>query len=92
MAIVNSVINFIAAYKKEYAVSVLAAWMPGIVKDLVLSVFLSGNSPQPYHCYIRVAKFLLQRLSIFNNNKNIARAETGSRMLDILHLDDGTLF
>lgn len=48
VAIVESVIKFRAAILKEHGASFVAARMVDIVGDIILSDFLSGNSPHKY--------------------------------------------
>lgn len=57
-----------------------------------LSNVLSGNSPQTYHGYIWVAKFLFQQSNIIIIIEDTDRKETSSRALAISNLDDATLF
>lgn len=55
--------------------------MEDIVKDMILSKFLSCNSPQSYHHYIQVAKLLLKRPNIVDIIKDVDGKETGSKTL-----------
>lgn len=51
--------------------SFLVARMADIVENMVLSDFLTGNSPQPYRRQTRAAIWLLQRPFILNNPKDV---------------------
>lgn len=61
VAVVKSVTNFSAAFKKKHGVFFLAAWMVDFVEDMVSSKFVTSNSSQTHQRHILAAKFLLQR-------------------------------
>lgn len=88
----KSVTQFSAAFEKEHGLLFLAARMVNIVKDTVISDFLSENSPSRYKRNIRVAKYFLPRHIICKSIDDINEEETGSAMYEVPQLDDGTLF
>lgn len=91
VAVVKSIMNFSATFKNEQSRSFLTARIVDIVEDRVSSDFLTCNRPQIYQRQIRTAKFLLQRLNIYNIIEDIYEKETGSKTLDISLHDDETL-
>lgn len=92
VAVGKSVIKFSVSFEKEHNVSFLNARMVDIVEETFLSDFLTSKDPQIYQRYIRVGKFLCQRPMNFNTIEYIEGKETGSRMLGISNIVDGTLF
>lgn len=80
-AVVQSTMNFNAALRNMLGVGFLAAKMVDIVKDMVLSFFITGNGSQTFQRYIQVAKFFIQRPDILNMTEDIDGKMMRSRIL-----------
>lgn len=68
------------------------ARMVDAVEDIVLSDFLSDNSPQKYQPYIRLTKYLYQCPNVLKIIENIDIEEKDLRTPGISLLNNGTLF
>lgn len=91
VAMVNSVMIFSASFEEDHGESFLAAGMVDFVEHMVFPDLLSGNSPQKYQRYMRVAKLLLQFPNIPNIIDDVVEEETASMTLGISHLNAGIL-
>lgn len=70
----------------------LATQLVNLVEDMVSSDFQTGNSPQTYQRYIRVAKYFHVRSNILHIIENIDGEESGATTLNSSQLNDETFF